>query len=322
MRANTLDAKQLEIDGQGASGGSNPNLLINGDFNVWQRGTSFASAGYTADRWYADGVTGVVKAATGDIPDVTFCNIISFSNTTTTYPYILQRIEGALARTIVGKTLTLSFWAKGTGTASFNAQFLYATAGDDFSTETLIESIPISGASEMATTWTKYEITTSTIPSAAANGLTVRFLRNNVAGVSTQIAQVKLEEGSIATPYVSRQPADELALCQWYYQYGTFGWSGQVFTSNGDARGNWHSFTQEMRTAPSVVVSVPTSNIFAQDADGGGAVNTYNISAQTVSTARYGITMAGIVCTPTLPSTDGLCHVCFRNGTFTADAEL
>ena len=30
---------------------SNPNLLINGDFQVWQKGESFNAAGYTADRW-------------------------------------------------------------------------------------------------------------------------------------------------------------------------------------------------------------------------------------------------------------------------------
>ena len=29
---------------------SNPNLLINGDFQVWQKGESFNAAGYTADR--------------------------------------------------------------------------------------------------------------------------------------------------------------------------------------------------------------------------------------------------------------------------------
>ena len=52
---------------------SNPNLLINGDFQVWQRGTSFTSefvAGiYTADRWRvfgnADSSIKVEKVADG-----------------------------------------------------------------------------------------------------------------------------------------------------------------------------------------------------------------------------------------------------------------
>lgn len=44
-------------------GVSNPNLLINGDFQVWQRGESFTFIGkeeyvYTADRWCVYGATG------------------------------------------------------------------------------------------------------------------------------------------------------------------------------------------------------------------------------------------------------------------------
>jgi hypothetical protein len=35
-----------------------PNVIINGGMDIWQRGTSFTSGGYAADRWLADFVGG------------------------------------------------------------------------------------------------------------------------------------------------------------------------------------------------------------------------------------------------------------------------
>tara|TARA_Y100001956_G_scaffold70858_1_gene75177 strand:- start:659 stop:1093 length:435 start_codon:yes stop_codon:yes gene_type:complete len=89
---------------------SNPNLFINGDFSVWQRGTTFSNIGgqYTADRWYI--------TALSDITDVSLGAAFALGNT---YPFlainpsvhdgnlgIAQRIENVSR--MAGKTVTVS----------------------------------------------------------------------------------------------------------------------------------------------------------------------------------------------------------------------
>ena len=111
------------------------NALINGNFNVWQRGTSFtgpANGSYAADRWiYGTIGAGVVdiKQETTTLPDGTVDIALSIDVTTADASIaagdsytIAQNIEGYNAvrfalGTADAKEITLSFWvyAKLTG---------------------------------------------------------------------------------------------------------------------------------------------------------------------------------------------------------------
>lgn len=125
---------------------SNKNAVINGDFNIWQRGVSFVSVvdqQYTADRWlYAKSGAMVhdISRST-DIPTVAQagrafnysllidCQTIDSSISATDFCVIEQRIEGYNFLPIAQRPLTLSFWVKATK-IGIHCAYIKNTGGD------------------------------------------------------------------------------------------------------------------------------------------------------------------------------------------------
>ena len=112
---------------------SNKNVIINGDFNLWQRNTSFTSIAdqqYSADRWIYGKSGAMVHdiSRSTDVPTVAQagrgfnysllidCQTIDNSISATDYCVIEQRIEGYNFLPLAQKPLTLSFWVKATKT--------------------------------------------------------------------------------------------------------------------------------------------------------------------------------------------------------------
>ena len=102
------------------------NKIINGDFGIWQRGTSFSnpsSLAYTADRWaiYYDG-SGATRTisqqafTTGAAPvsgyesSFFYRYAVSVAGSGNTANLLRQYIENV--RNFAGQTATVSFWAK------------------------------------------------------------------------------------------------------------------------------------------------------------------------------------------------------------------
>jgi len=208
-----------------------PNYIINGGFDIWQRGTSFSAAGYTADRWNvvaASGQTVAVSQQTftpGAAPVVgyegTYYSRIVWSGTPSGYFWYNQKVEDV--RTLSGQTVTLSFWAKAsTATSALNStiEFNMGTGGSG--------GVTLNGSAlSITTSWARYS-TTFTLPSMSGKTigtnsyLDVRLLQGNssVAGINIDIWGAQLESGAVATPF--RRNANslqgELAACQRYYQ--------------------------------------------------------------------------------------------------------
>ena len=120
----------------------NRNVIINGDFDIWQRGTSFTAPNdvYTADRWnYNNAGTGVVDVLRStDVPtqaqsghksnyslhvDVTTLDAVIAVDA---IYEVRQMIEGYNYKQFEGNTGTLSFWVKGTKTGIHSVSFVSA----------------------------------------------------------------------------------------------------------------------------------------------------------------------------------------------------
>jgi hypothetical protein len=206
----------------------NDNLLINGGFDIWQRGTIFNASGYTADRWDtgAGGATNQWKIQELAGANATKIRTTKWMNWVKTVVgqntgNINQKIENV--RTGGGSVVTLSFWAREVSNASkdftVSATQVFGTGGDP-DTSVFIGNYTIGGSA-----WTYYTFT-FTLPEisnlaviGANNHLKIQFSPVNAADTfNLGITAVKLEYGNTATAYQARPIGEELALCQRYYE--------------------------------------------------------------------------------------------------------
>ena len=191
---------------------SNPNLLINGDFQIWQRGNSITtkkSKQYSADRWccWHTEMQITKRSNTSPAPVKNSLEIINVS-TSEQKLYFYQPLEDY--ETYEGKTITSSFYIRGVN--GFTGMFAY-TIG---STSGHLINI--------TSEWQKVE-TTQVVTFANAEQLynkSVFFFGVNAnmfkqyQGI--EIAAVKIELGEKSTPFFPRSYTEEFLDCQRYYQ--------------------------------------------------------------------------------------------------------
>lgn len=249
----------VQLDGNLSIGGgfvpgtsfSLRNKIINGNFDFWQRGTSLGSGTgtrYLADRWLneSDGSTYTVSQQSFTLGQTSVPNEPSFFLRTVVTSvagtgnraFFYQRIESV--RTLAGKTATLSFWAKADSSKNIAIEFAQSF-GSGGSPSSGLLGIGVTTCS-LTSSWQKFTVTVS-IPSIVGKTLGTSgndhfsFIfwfdagssfnsRTNSLGQQSgtfDIAQVQLEEGSVATPFEVRPQGLELSLCQRYYRRGRVG---------------------------------------------------------------------------------------------------
>jgi hypothetical protein len=275
------------------------NKIINGDFEIWQRGTSTTSGNeYLADRWRYGKVGGTYQAsqqsfALGqtDVPDNpelysrVSCSLdVAAGNLTS----LEQRIEDV--KTFSGEEVTLTFYAKADASKNIATEFVQAF-GSGGSPSAVVSGSGVT-THALTTSWQKFTVTT-TIPSVSGktlgtdNGdyLGIRFWFDagtnfdsvtNSLGNQTgifDISHVQLEKGNVATDFEKRHIGQELTMCQRYYEKsynldtvpGTGGSSAgylrwSTVTSNNNSESSLRYNTIK-RTGPTVTVySVLTAN--------------------------------------------------------------
>lgn len=231
----------------GFGGSGFKNYIINGNFDIWQRGTIQTTSGYDSDdRWNNNslGSTKTHSKVACTNTEIALFNASNFSRTVVTSVAgtsnsVTKRQGIEDVTKLAGKTVTVSFWAKADTTKNIWVEFkqLFGTGGSPSTTVVGLcgQAIPLTS------TWQKKTITI-TLPSIIGKTLgtdgvhtTATELQfwfdvgsGNIVRIPTgiqqsgtfDIAQVQLEEGSVATPFENRPYGLELSLCQRYYEVG------------------------------------------------------------------------------------------------------
>jgi hypothetical protein len=230
---------------------SGHNIIINGNFEFWQRRlgvestpVSVTTGGYAADRWapqqYQAGRHSRVNVTAGSGPISRYAMKVG-SQIGGARLALAQRVESSIAQNYRGRQMTVSFWIKFSHanfvstTATIYGNF-YAGIGYNTTTtdaahgttgwDSFFQPAVIANGS-LPTSWTKYT-STFTVPSNTNN---IVFLTQfSDLGTATddsysyEITDVKIEPGTSATPFSmhGKSYAGELAACQRYYQRFSF----------------------------------------------------------------------------------------------------
>jgi len=286
------------------------NAIINGGFDIWQRGTSFtATSVYTADRWYGGNMPArtISRQLTNDttnLPFIQYCARVqrNSGSTNTGTTDIGSPVETNNAVPYAGKAITFSYYAR--AGANFSAASnvitvsLYTGTGTDqnpFAGYTGVAQ-PINTTSTLTTTWQRFQHTITLGATVTEFMPYFGYSPVGTAGANDyfEVTGVQVEVGSIATQF-SRAGATiqgELEACQRYFvRFGgntstEFFGSGMAYSSANAML--YMSFRPFLRTPP-VATYAAASNFRLFNSGLTGAVAPTAIS--TDSSSNTGATM-------------------------------
>ena len=293
-----------------AGSGGFKNVIINGKFDIWQRGAGpfTGTSDYVADRWNIarSGATGSVTRSQftpGDgilgvesqyYMSTSVSSVVGSAN----YFYIQQKIEDV--RTFAGNNVTVSFWAKANTNKYIAIEFVqsFGTGGS--------ASVTSIGSQKFAvtTSWKRYSATisiptiyTKTISTSGDDRLALNFYFDAGTDSNARTASlghqsgtfdvfgIQVELGNQVTNFEIRPKAAELALCQRYYYrvtstggYSPFGMGLCYLTASAIGL---ITFPVTMRKAPSIIETSGVATDYA--AFGPAAVTVVSNSIPTIS---------------------------------------
>ncbi len=338
--------------GNGFAGGGFgfKNKIINGNFLIWQRGTSQTTPGIVSDDRWDNVQIGSAKTASRqtfalgqtDVPGspIYFARTV-VSSVAGSGNVIMkrQKIEG-VARSS-GTTFTLSFYAKADAARNIAVDFeqFFGTGGSPSTSVTGI------GARKFAltTAWQRFTMTV-TMPSIAGKTLGTAGndwfapafwfdagssfnARTDSLGQQSgtfDLALIQLEEGAVATPFEDRPLGVELALCQRYYEksfnYGVapiqnVGSTDGALAGPGSSASSYMLGQVQYTVTKRTTATITTYNPTAAGSEWRDGANTINSTPAVFSSGTRGFGVSGNSSSPMSTLTIWYIH-------WTADAEL
>ena len=274
------------------------NKIINGAFDVWQRGStvnlSNSTNAFLADRFQC---LVTFSAGTGSISRQTFtpgtAPVAGYEGqyfhrlntaTTATYIEILQKIEDV--RTLAGQNVTISFWAKASSAVTVK-NLIRQNFGSGGSA-----NVDNTANFNLTTSWQRFSRTIE--PLGSLSGKTIGtnsylgfFLYQDtgaLGGLDIDLWGVQIEASNTATAFQTATGTiqGELAACQRYYEASTEneGWSGYA------VNGSTYYYTIYYKVPKRVSGGTATTS-FAQNIGAAGVttVGANNLRIQGTATA-------------------------------------
>jgi hypothetical protein len=303
------------------------NKLINGDFRVWQRGTSFSaiSPQYIADRWLVQHAAAALTCAYTRQTTSSFgisayyLRIARTAGTSVTVHQLSQRIEGA--RTFAGKKVTVSITAQDATAATVlnvGLRQVFGTGGSPTAAVNLTnQNITLSGTvTTYALTFDVPSVASATFGSNGDDYLELVINLPLAANFQVDLLKAQVEEGTVATTFEDRPIGLELSLCKRYFYNFLNGaaprWVGVAGTTTAYSRlGGPHPVP--MRAAPVVSMTGTALPLF----DGSVTTNvaTFGTTYCTAEAAEFDGTLSVAV-------TAGRPLIAFQNASGTMNLSM
>lgn len=309
--------------------------IINGNFDVWQRGTSIAMTAanaYTADRWYCETATaGTDKTVSRQdgtgVNGSYYCARVAMVADVDELLTFSQALESQDSIKFRGKKVTLSFYARGgaefvSDNATLVSKIVTGKGTDQKVLSFTTSADAISQNNTLTTGWVKFTCTTTNVIASDITQIGVSFSFTHAGSGTTtnyfEVTQVQLCAGEVALPFQPKSYNEELRACQRYFEILVM--TQFAFAVNDNALAGGTLFKVEKFKIPTVTTGSTTAshyNVFIPNAEP---------SASSVPTlTNFGDTRSCMIQFSAVWGTLTAGHIYigrYYTGTFFCDAEL